>query len=216
MPHDLKLKTDIEEELEFEPALDAASIGVSVVDGVATLSGHVPSFYERQVAERAASRVKGVRAIAEELTVKLPFDVRHEDTEIASRASNILEWGSLVPVHKGRVTVDHGWVTLSGQVDWQFQKTFATDSVRRLSGVTGVTNQITVTSHVSKGDVRSHIIKAFKRNGELESAGVHIKVDGGRVNLTGKVNSWRDRRMAEQAVWSIPSVTEVIDELVVA
>ena len=114
MANDLALRSDIEAELEFEPSLTAAGIGVAVKDGVATLTGHVPSYYEKRAAERAAGRVKGVRAIAEELDVKLPFDVKHDDTEIARRASNILEWGAFLPVKADHVKVEKGWVTLAG------------------------------------------------------------------------------------------------------
>ena len=216
MANDLALRSDIEAELEFEPSLTAAGIGVAVKDGVATLTGHVPSYFEKMAAERAAGRVKGVRAIAEELDVKLPFDVKHDDEEIARRASNILEWGAFLPVKADHVTVEKGWVTLAGEVDWQFQRESAVNAVRRLAGVTGVTNLITVRARVASGDVKDHIAKAFKRNAELETAGIKIAVDGGKVSLSGKVKTWSDRRMAENAAWAISSVTQVVDDLVVA
>jgi osmotically-inducible protein OsmY len=215
MSNDLALRTDIEAELEFEPSLTAAGIGVAVKDGVATLTGHVPSYFEKLAAERATGRVKGVRAVAEELEVRLPFDVKHDDEEIARRASNILEWGTFPSVKADHVKVDKGWVTLSGEVDWQYQKESAADAVRRLAGVSGVSNLITIRPHVTAGDVQDRISKAYRRNAELESAGIKVSVDGGKVSLSGKVHAWNDRRTAENAAWAVSSVTQVIDNLVV-
>ena len=216
MINDLKLRDDIQAELEFEPAMTASDIGVVVKDGVVTLSGHVPSYTQKLIAEHAAGRVKGVRAIVEKLEVKLPFDVKHDDEEIARRASNILEWSSFASVKGDQVKVEKGWVTLSGDVDWQFQREAAGNAVRLLAGVTGVTNLITIRSRVSEGDVKDHIAKAFKRNAELESAGIKVAVEGGKVSLSGKINVWASRRAAENAAWALPSVTQVVDDLVVA
>jgi osmotically-inducible protein OsmY len=215
MANDLALRNDIEAELEFEPSLTAAGIGVAVKDGIATLTGHVPSYYEKLAAERAAGRVKGVRAIAEELDVKLPFDVKHDDQEIARRASNILEWGSFPSVKADHVKVEKGWVTLNGEVDWQYQRESATSAVRRLAGVTGVSNLITLRPRVTTGDVQTHIAKALQRSAEVEASGIKVSVDGGKVSLSGKVHTWSDRRAAENAAWGTPSVTHVFDNLVV-
>ena len=216
MSNDLALRSDIEAELEFEPSLTAAGIGVAVKDGVATLTGHVPSYFEKLAAERAVGRVKGIRAIAEELEVRLPFGVKHDDEEIARRASTILEWGTFPAVKADHVKVEKGWVTLSGEVDWQYQKESATAAIRRLAGVTGVSNMITIRAHVNPGDVQDRISKAYKRSAELESAGIKVFVEGGKVSLSGKVRAWQDRRVAEQAAWANPSVTQVVDNLVVA
>ena len=216
MSRDLELRADIEAELEFEPSLTAAGIGVAVKDGVATLTGNVPSYYEKLVAERAVGRVNGVRAVAEELEVKLPFDVKHDDPEIARRASNILEWGSFPSIKADHVKVEKGWVTLSGEVEWQFQREAATNAVRRLAGVVGVSNMITIRSRVTTGDVKEHIGKAFKRSAELEASGINVSVEGGKVSLSGRIHNWGDRRAAENAAWAIPSVTQVIDNLIVA
>lgn len=215
MSNDLQLRADIEAELEFEPSLTAAGIGVAVKDGVATLTGNVPSYFEKFEAERAAGRVRGVRAIAEELEVKLPFDVKHDDAEIARRASNILEWGSFPSVKADHVKVTKGWVTLSGEVEWQYQREAATNSVRHLAGVIGVTNLITIRPHVMIGDVKDHIAKAFQRNAQLESSGIRVSVEGGKVSLSGNIKTWRDRRTAENAAWGMASVTQVVDNLVV-
>ena len=216
MSNDLTLRADIQAELEFEPSLTAAGIGVAVKDGVATLTGHVPSYFEKLAAERATGRVKGIRAIAEELEVRLPFSVKHDDEEIARRASAILEWGTFPSVKADHVKVEKGWVTLTGEVDWQYQKQSATAAIRRLAGVTGVSNLIAIRPHVTPGDVQDRISKAYKRNAELESAGIRVSVEGGKVSLSGKVRAWDDRRAAENAAWAIPSVTQVVDNLVVA
>lgn len=216
MSTDLALRADIEAELEFEPSLTAAGIGVAVKDGVATLTGHVPSFFEKLAAERATGRVNGIRAIAEELEVRLPFSVRHDDEEIARRVLTILEWGTFPAVKADHVKVEKAWVTLTGEVDWQYQKQSATAAIRRLAGVTGVSNLITIRAHVTPGDVQDRIAKAYKRNAELESAGIRVSVEGGKVSLSGKVRAWDDRRAAENAAWAIPGVTQVVDNLVVA
>lgn len=216
MSNDLALRANIEAELEFEPSLTAASIGVAVKDGVATLTGSVPSYYEKRAAERAVSRVHGVRAIAEELEVKLPSEVKHNDTEIARRASNILEWGSFPSIKADQVKVEKGWVTLSGEVEWQFQREAATNAIRRLAGVVGVSNLITIRPRVTSRDVKDHIGRAFKRSAELEASGINVSVEGGKVSLSGKIHNWGDRRAAENAAWAMPSVTQVVDNLVVA
>lgn len=216
MANDLGLRKDIEAELEFEPTVDAANIGVAVKDGVATLTGHVTSFAQKLAAERAAGRVKGVRAVAEEIEVRLPFDVKHDDTEIGKRAANVLAWSVYLPANAAHVKVEKGWVVLTGEVDWQYQKVAAESAVRKLSGVVGVSNLIKVRSHVMPEDIHERIAQAYRRNAELESSSIRISVDGGKVTLSGKVKAWNERRIAENAAWAIPSVTEVIDNLVVS
>jgi osmotically-inducible protein OsmY len=216
MPSDLCLRKDIEEELEFEPAVDAAGIGVAVKDGVATLTGHVTSYAEKVAAEHVARRVKGIRAVAVEIDVRLPFDVQHDDDEIARRAANILSWSVILPAADlVQVQVEKGWVTLSGEVEWQHQKLAAEDQIRRLAGVVGLTNLITVKPHVSAGNVQEKIAQAYRRNAELEPSGIHITVDGGRVTLSGKVKASHERLTAENAAWAVPGVTMVVDNLLV-
>jgi osmotically-inducible protein OsmY len=210
------LRADIQAELEFEPSLDAAGIGVTVKDGVATLTGYVGSYAQKVAAERAASRVKGVRAVAEKIEVRLPFDVKHDDGEIARRAANVLAWSVFLPANTAHVKVEKGWVTLTGDVDWQYLKQSAESAVRRLAGVIGVINQIKIRPNVSAGDVQARIAQAYRRNAELESSGIKISVDGGKITLSGKVNAWHERRAAENAAWGISSVTEVVDNLIVA
>lgn len=215
MSRDADLRRDIETQLEFEPTVTSASIGVAVKDGVVTLTGHVPSYMEKTDAERAAGRVKGVRAIVEKLEVRLPSDVKHDDEEIARRASNICQWDTSAPVSKAKVKVEKGWVTLTGEVEGQYQKQMATDAVRRLAGVVGVTNAIAIRPRVVANDVRDRITKAYERSADLEASGIQISVSGGKVNLQGHVKTWGDRVAAENAAWAVPGVTHVTDNLVV-
>ena len=216
MTNNSTLRADIEAELEFEPSLDAAGIGVAVADGVATLTGHVASYAQKVAAERAISRVKGVRALAEEIEVRLPFNVKHDDEEIARRAANILDWDIYVPANKVHVKVEKGWVTLTGALDWKYQKESSEQAIRRLAGVMGVSNLITIQPHVLSGDVHHRITQAYRRNAELESSGIKVSIEGGKVTLSGKVKAWGERRTAENAAWGNSGVTEVVDHLMVA
>ncbi len=216
MTNDAALRSDIEEELDFEPSLDASGIGVSVKEGVATLSGHVSTYAQKVAAERAVARVKGIRAVAEEITVRLSLHVRHDDDEIALRAANLLAWTLHVPEDTVHVKVEKGWVTLTGDVDWQYQKHSAELAVRRLGGVMGVSNTINIRPHATVKDVRAHITEAFRRNAELESSGITVAVEGGKITLSGRVKALHERRTAENAAWGISSVTEVVDNLIVA
>jgi osmotically-inducible protein OsmY len=216
MASDSALRDDIEAELEFEPSLDASGIGVAVNGGVATLTGHVPSYAAKVAAERAAGRVKGVRAVAEEIEVRLPSDLRHDDEEIAKRAANIITWSVYLPANAVHVKVEKGWVTLTGETEWQYQKQSAESGIRNLSGVIGVSNLIKVKPHVTAGDVRDRIAQAYRRNAELDSSGVKIAVAGNKVTLSGRVSTWRERWAAENAAWAVPGVTEVTDDLFIS
>ena len=212
---DISLRQNILDELEFEPSIDAADIGVAVEDGVVTLTGHVGSYAQKIAAEQAVLRVKGVRAIAEKIEVRYPNDKKTADDEIAKRALSIIAWDTTVPDDRIQVKVEHGWVTLSGQVEWFFQKNAAESAVRKLSGVIGVNNRITVLPHVQAGNIRQRIEDALKRNAELEAEGIRVLVSGGKVTLEGKVNAWRERSVAERAAWAVPGVTSVEDHLAI-
>lgn len=216
MVNDSVLRADIEAELEFEPSVDAANIGVAIKDGVATLTGHVSSYAQKAAAERAAGRVKGVRAVVEGIEVRLPFEVKHDDTEIAHRAADVLSWTVYLPANVVQAKVEKGWVTLTGEVDWQYQKEAAESAIRKLTGVIGVSDFITIRPHMTAGDVRDRIAQAYRRNADLESSGIKITVDGSKVTLSGRVKAWNERRIAENAAWAIPSVTEVVDNLIVS
>lgn len=213
MDNDLTIREDVEAELEFEPLVDAAGIGVAVVDGVVTLSGHVSSYAQKIAAEVAAKRVKGVRALAQELEVRLPFASQHDDEEIARRAANVLEWTITAPREGVKLKVENGWVTLSGEVVQAFERTEAERALRRLEGVRGVSNLIKLKPGVAATDIRDRLKKAFHRNAELEASRIAIAVEGGRVTLSGKVDKWSDRSVAENAAWAVPGVYQVEDRL---
>ena len=214
---DTALRQDIIDELDFEPSVSAAHIGVAVDNGVVTLSGHVSSYAEKLAAEQAAKRVKGVRAIAQEIEVRYPNDLKTADDEIAKRAVNILRWSAVVPKDAVQVKVQDGWVTLSGRVDWQFQRTAAEAEIRRLSGVAGVINSIAIKVHVQSADVKRKIEDALKRSAEVEAQGICVSVLGdGKVALDGKVHDWQERDAVSLAAWSAPGVVSVEDRLTIA
>lgn len=213
--NDGALRQDVIDELEFEPSLDAANIGVAVHNGVVTLTGHVGSYSEKNAAERAAQRVKGVRAIAEEIEVRFAGHAMTNDDEIAARALSIIAWDARIPGDAVKVKVQRGWVTLSGTLPWHFQRVAAESAVRRLSGVTGVINDIAVRSPIrpKPQDVRDKIVSALKRNAELEGGAIRVSVDDDKVTLEGKVSAWSERGVAERAAWSVPGVSRVDDRL---
>jgi osmotically-inducible protein OsmY len=211
METDRQIRANVAAELDFDPTLDARGIGVAVKDGIVTLSGHVPSYVQIFAAERAAQRVKDVKGVAQDLKVRLPGGLEQADDEIAARAVNVLKWSVAAPGIK--VTVNNGWVTLLGEVQWQYQKLEAERLVRQLTSVMGVTNSITLKSQVQPAKVREAIVAALKRNAELEGAAISVKVNGSAVELSGKVKGWYERKMAENAAWAIPGVTEVRDNI---
>lgn len=215
MNSDLQLRQDVLDELEFEPSVNAAHIGVTANHGVVTLTGFVRSYVEKTIAERAARRVKGVKAIAEEIEVRLPSDRKRADDEIAARAIEILKWQVGLPAERIRVKVEKGIVTLTGDVDWQFQRAEADHVVHKLSGVVGVLNQIRVASPVHAIEVKEKIEKALQRSADLEASRITVETEGGRVILKGKVHAWYERDIAERAAWSAPGVTEVLDRLTI-
>ncbi|WP_137808098.1 BON domain-containing protein [Pseudomonas sp. G(2018)] len=213
---DLNLRKTILEELEFQPDIDAAHIGVSVENGVVTLSGHVKNYAQKISAERAVKAIKGVRAVAEEIQVRLDKGAGTADDTIANRALNILSWSSDAPEGDIKIIVQNGWITLEGQVDWQYQKETAERAVRKLSGVVGVNNRLTIRPRVDVTDIQHRIEEALKRNAEVDAKGIRINVEGGVVKLEGKVHFWRERQIAERAAWSVPGVSKVEDHLLIA
>jgi osmotically-inducible protein OsmY len=215
MISDLQLRQDVLDELEFEPSVNAAHIGVTASKGVLTLTGFVTSYAEKAAAERAARRVKGVKAIAEEIEVRLPSDTKRADDEIAARAVDILKWQVGLPAERLTVKVEKGIVTLMGDVDWQYQKADAEHVVHKLSGVIEVVNQIRVAAPVYASDIKEKIEKALQRSAEVEASRITVETDGGRVILSGKVRAWYERDIAERAAWSAPGVTEVRDHLTI-
>jgi osmotically-inducible protein OsmY len=213
---DLELKKGVESELNFEPSINAAEIGVSVRDGVVTLTGRVPSYWEKIAAERAAARVSGVKAVANELEVRLPGSSERTDEDIAHAAVDALKWNVLVPAERIKVKVSKGWMTLEGSVDWQYQKSAAEKAVRRLVGVIGVSNLIEVKPSVSKAEVKTAIESALKRLAEVDANRIRVDTEDGKVVLSGNVRSWFEREEAERAAWSAPGVRTVEDHIAVA
>lgn len=212
---DLQLQQRVIDELTFDPSVNAAHIGVAARGGVVTLSGHVHSVAEKFAAERAVRRVKGVKAIAQGLEVHLPPDKKTADDEIAQRAVKLLEWDVLIPPGAITVEVEHGVITLSGTVEWGYQRDEAERDLWRLGGVNAVNNLVEVRPHVDAADVQSSLFAAFERNAELEASGITVTVRDNRVILGGKVKSWIEREEAERAAWSVPGVTAVEDHIAI-
>ena len=212
---DSSLRQNILDELEFEPSIDANDIGVAVEDGIVTLSGHVQNYSQKQAAERIVARVKGVRGIAEELEVRYPGGSGVADDEIARRVLDTLKWSTRVPDGKVQVTVQKGWVTLTGSLDWNYQKVGAAHAIEDLKGVTGVTNKITIKPQVTSVDVRKRIEEALKRSAEVEAGDIKIDVAADKVTLKGRVKTWSERWLVEDTAWATPGVTHVSDELIV-
>ena len=214
--NELRLRDDILDELAYEPIVDAAHIGVAVDQNVVTLTGHVSSYAQKLAAIAAVRRVKGVHGIADEIDVRYSPDEKTSDDEIAKRAINMLVWDSVVPSDAIQVTVHDGLVTLTGKVNWQYQKSSAERDVRKLSGVRGVINNIEIEPHAKAENVRSKIEDALKRHAEVEAKDIRVTVrDDSEVLLEGKVHSWDEKVAVENAAWSAPGVKNVRDRLTI-
>jgi len=212
---DSQLRQDIIDEFEFDPTFDGEHIGVAVDKNVVSLTGHVTSYAQKVAAIAAARRVKGVHAIAENIEVRYPFQAKIADDQIAKRAMDILKWDVLVPKTID-VLVQDGWITLSGIVNWYYEKTAAEDDVRKLSGVHGVTNNITIKPHVEASNIKTKIELALKRHAEVEANAIRVSVqNGNKVILDGKVDNWDERRAVENAAWSAAGVAFVEDHLTI-
>ncbi len=216
MKTDTQLKKDVEAELEWDPVVDASHIGVAVEKGIVTLSGHLKTYAEKHAAEKAAQRVEGVKAVTVEMTVKLDPSYERTDADIAAAVELALKWHALVPGDRIKVMVEKGWVTLSGEVDWEYQREHAAKAVRPLLGVVGLANLITLKSRVLPINVSKRIEGALQRQAEREARGIEVLVKDHTVTLKGEVHSWAERTAAQGAAWSAPGVTNVVNQLRVA
>lgn len=215
MKTDSQLQSDVMDELVWDPSIDHAHIGVTAMGGVVTLSGFVTNYAQKMTAEHAAERVHGVQGIAEELKVRFLFDPKTSDGEIARRILDVFAWDVIIPRDKVKVKVENGYVTLTGTLDWNYQKDAARKAAGRISGVLGVSNLIKISNDVAVGDVRERIMAAFKRSATADASAINVTANGSTVKLSGNVHGRHERQVAERTAWAAPGVFFVEDNIVV-
>jgi len=213
---DEQIQIDVLEELKWDTRVRPNEIGVAVKDSIVTLTGWVDSYLKKMAAEEAAHRVPGVKAVANDIEVRLPGFAERTDTDLAAAVLNALRWDAAIPTGKVDVTVSQGWVTLKGEIEYAFQKRDAERAVRRLSGVKGVSNLITVKPQVFPSDLKQQIERALVRNAETDARNITIEVEGSKVILRGTVRSYAEKHAAEDTAWSAPGVTEVENRIVIS
>jgi osmotically-inducible protein OsmY len=215
MKTDMQLKKDVSAELEWDASINSNEVGVAVKDGVVTLTGHLDTFAEKHAVERAVQRVQGVKAIAVEVDVKLDPSHQRSDSDIAMACEAALKWHALVPADRIQVKVEKGWITLKGEVDWDYQRQSAEKAVRPLTGVVGISNAMTLKAVTAPSNVANRIRDALARHAEHEAKHIEVMVNGAVVTLRGTVDSWSERSAAFGAAWSAPGVLSVVNEIVV-
>ena len=215
MSTDSQLQQAVLDELSWEPSVISAHVGVAAESGVVTLTGHVTTYAQKHAAETAARRVRGVKAVAEEIEVALPFASKRTDEEIGAAAIDRMGWDVNLPQDAVKVQVENGWVTLTGQVDWFYQKESAVTELRHLNGVTGLSDQITIKPRVDAGDISDNIMHALHRSWFFDPQTIKVSAKGGLVHLTGSVQLPHDRQLASITAWSAPGVTGVQNDIVV-
>ncbi len=215
MISDTQVRDNVQAELDWDASVDSRQIGVAVKDGIVTLTGHVGSYVQRRAAEQVVQAVEGVKAIANDITIDLPFDTKRTDTEIAQAALDALAVNVSVPSNTVKVSVHDGWITLEGQVTTWYQKNAAEEALIHMRGVKGISNNIAIHSQISARDVQRKITAALHRRAQLDANKIKVTATDGTVTLEGEVESWNERSEAEFAAWQAPGVSKVVDNLVV-
>lgn len=215
MRTDLEIQKDVMDEIGWEPSLNPSEIGVAVKDGIVTLSGRVDSFFRKQIAEKAAKRVKGVKALAEDIQIGVSPSYKRSDADIAAAVLNALKWHTVLQEEKITVKVEDGIVTLDGEVEWEYQRKNATTVVENLNGVVAVTNLITVKPKLVSANIEQKITAAFQRNAAIDAKKITVNVEGDKVILSGTVRSFTEKDDAENAAWAAPGVLHVVNKLII-
>lgn len=213
MKTDSEIQRDVMDELNWEPLLNAHEIGVAVKNGIVTLSGAVETYTKKITAEEAAKRVMGVKAVVQDIDVRIAALGKKTDMDIAEAAVSALRWNTNVPDKKIKVTVEDGWVTLEGEVEWEYQSTAAKNAVNNLTSVRGVTNNIKIVSLIKATDIKNKISAAFLRSATIDAGRISISTEGNKVLLKGKVRSYAEKKDAENAAWLAPGVNKVENKL---